>query len=206
MVGDAPSTKEYTIDSETDLPLKGKVKTSYLHDSQKVMVENLADLYDVIGYVRELQNGFIIRGVSEEDVQTGVRRTLFKDEKQHVINFAETGSAWVCCDFDQYDVPDIYGRNSVQAYEYLIENHMPKQFKDVSYIYQSSASAGLEYKGQPVKPGTSVHLFFYLDQLVTNEQFKNWFAKQIDDGLSRQSKKHKSKLEKRKRNSSKPYH
>lgn len=183
MVGDKPSTKNYIIDSVTDLPKKGKVGVSYMHSSNAIAVENLNDLFAVIGFVREVDNAYIIRGRSKDDYQEKTRRTLYVDENQTVPNFMEVGTAWCCCDFDQFDVPKEIERTSLEAVEYLIDNHLPREFKNVSYIYQWSASAGLEYKEHEIKPGTSVHLFFYLDKLLTDKHFKAWFTKEIDEGF-----------------------
>lgn len=185
MIGDKPSIKKYHIDRETDTVKKGSVSVSFLHDSQVIAVENINDLYNVIGYVREVENSYIIRGRSEADFQSGTRRTLFHDDDHLHPNFEEVGTAWVCCDFDQYEVPNNIDRTSIEAIEHLILYNLPKQFQNVSYIYQWSASAGLEYKSVPVKSGTSVHLFFYLDKLVNTEQLKFWFRKQIADGFDR---------------------
>lgn len=185
LVGDKASTKHYTIDPVKDIATKGKVEMAYEHSSYTLPVENIEDLYNAIGIVRDTPNAYIIRGLGQSEYQEKVRRTLFNDGDQTQPNFMEVGSAWICCDFDSYEVPDIVPRTSKLAMEYLIQNYLPKVFHNVSYIYQWSASAGLEYKSQQVKPGTSIHLFFYLDSLLTNDKFKTWFAKQIKNGFDK---------------------
>jgi len=183
LIGDRPSTKQYSIDPVTDYPQKGKVQTSYYHESYTLLVTNLADLFEQITIARSTKNGFIIRGLGQDNYQAKVRRTLWLDDNSTQPNFMETGSAWICCDFDQYEIPSGMVRTSAEAIEFLIDTHLPKVFQNVSYIYQWSASAGLEYKGREIKAGTNVHLFFYLDKLVDNVQFKTWFSKQINDGF-----------------------
>lgn len=179
MVGDKPSTKRYTINPESDYPEKGAIQKSYYHDCYELPVNNLADLYDQILIARNTKNGYIIRGKPQQEYQSKIRCKLWLDENKTQPNLAESGSAWVCLDFDKAETPEELDRNSIEAIEFLIDNNLPKVFKNTSFIYQWSASAGLEYRGQEIKPGTNVHLFFYLDKLVTNTQFKFWFNKQI---------------------------
>lgn len=183
MIGETSSTKHYTIDPTTDTATKGKVKVDYLYDSQVIPLDNIIDLFKVIEYVREEPRAYIIRGRTEEEYKHKVRRTLFNDEANTDPNFMEVGTAWICCDFDQYEVPDTMLRTSKEAIEYLIATYLPKCFHNVTYVYQWSASAGLEYKDVPVKSGTNVHLFFYLNKLLTYQNFKDWLDPQIALGL-----------------------
>lgn len=176
LIGDQASTKHYTIDADTDRPLKGKVKTSYLHDSYTVPVSNLADLYEALASVRSNPNAFIIRGRGREDMMTRVRRT-----KDDPANFYEQATQWICFDFDSlmtvgdmsWDEALKFG-NDECIYE-IIRNYLPKEFQFVDFIYQWSSSAGLYYKDQPVKEGINIHLFFWLNRAVTDQELKAWF-------------------------------
>jgi len=181
MVGEKPSTKHYTID-ENDSCQKGEVSQSYYHNSHTIPVDNLADLYEAILYAREDSNRYIIRGKGIEDSQFKIRR-LKRSSDQPEGNFIEAPTSWICCDFDKYILPDNIARTSIEAIEWLIENELPPEFKNVSYIYQWSASAGLEYKGNPIKAGTNVHLFFWLDRGLVDKELEAWFAKQIESGF-----------------------
>lgn len=182
--GDKPSTKHYTIDPETNTAKKGQVSTSYLHNSVTTEIENLADLYDVLESVRTNPNAFIIRGQGVEEVQAGVRRTLHEPQ-----NFTEEPTAWVCLDFDEWtlrsdeeqcrgtNLPrDLYAppRHDHAAIEHIVQWDLPQEFRKVSYIYQWSSSAGLEYAGRPVKAGTNLHLFFMLDRALTDRELTAW--------------------------------
>jgi len=182
--GDKASTKHYTINPDTDKATKGHVSTSYEHNSITVEIENLADLYDVLESVRSNPNAFIIRGKGVEDVQVGVRRT--KEDPQ---NFVEESTAWVCLDFDEWtlkgdDIAPILRdevsadwappRHSHDAIEYIIQRDLPREFRNASYIYQWSSSAGLEYKGNPIKRGTNLHLFFMLDRALIDRELTAW--------------------------------
>lgn len=180
--GDKASTKHYTIDPNTDIAKKGQVSTSYLHNSVTVDIEDLAELYVNLESIRSNPNAFIIRGKGVEDVQKSVRR--LKDE-----HFIEEPTAWLCLDFDEWKLRsdeessakanvqiDLYAppRTHQAAIEHIIQWDLPRQFHNVSYIYQWSSSAGLEYNGKPVKPGTNLHLFFMLDRALTDRELVAW--------------------------------
>lgn len=174
LFGDKPSTKCYRI--EDDKALKGEVSTAYLHSGVVIPLSNLADLFEAISIVRQDPAGYIIRGKPEQDTFSEMRR--LKE------NFHEVGTQWICCDFDSYEVPTGVNRTSLAAIEHLIDTILPATFKNVSYIYQWSASAGLEYNG-PIKQGTNVHLFFYLSTFVTDQELIHWFDQQIADGFDK---------------------
>ena len=123
---------------ENGVATSGKVKTSYYHDSATVRIENLCDLYERLAFVRQDPNAFIIRAAGIHDAQRRVLRRLSEPE-----NFKEEATAWVCLDFDKYEVPPSIERTSQDAIEYLIETILPAPFRNVSYIYQWSSSAGL---------------------------------------------------------------
>jgi hypothetical protein len=171
--GDKASTKHYSIDPETNVACKGDVSTSYLHNSLTIGIENLADLYDVLQSVRTNPCAFIIRGKGIEEVQVGVRR--LKDE-----HFVEEPTAWVCLDFDEWDLKAMeYNvwppeRTSHTAIEHIIQWDLPREFHNVSYIYQWSSSAGLEYNNKVIKKGTNLHLFFMLDRALNERELIAW--------------------------------
>ena len=176
MLGDTPSTKHYKI--EKGVALAGKVKTSYYHNSVTVEITNLCDLYEQLATVRENPSAFVIRGAGVEPAQIRVLRRMSEPE-----NFKEEPTAWICCDFDKYEVPQSMNRTSLDAIEYLIETVLPAPFRNATYIYQWSSSAGLEYNKVPIKQGTNVHLFFYLDRALLNTELKAWFDKQYKEGF-----------------------
>jgi hypothetical protein len=180
MSGDTPSVKHYRIVDGTCK--KGDVDQAYNHNSQTVDINNLADLYDVLALVREDCNRYVIRARGVYDEQDGVRRTKLSED-QPDGNFYEDPTSWICCDFDKYEVPDTIPRTSLEAIEWLIENELPREFHNVSYIYQWSSSAGLEYGGEPIKEGTNVHLFFWLNRGLLNTELEEWFQPQISRGF-----------------------
>lgn len=183
MEGDKPSTKRYDIDPVNNIAKKGLVEQAYYHYSYTIPITNLIDLYDVIQYAREESHRYIIRGSGLFPRQELVRRTKYNDIDGLEGKFREEATNWICCDFDKYIVPDNINRTSIEAIEWLIENELPIEFHNVSYIYQWSASAGLEYNGKPIKEGTNVHIFFFLNTSLNVDQYKSWFNDEIERGF-----------------------
>lgn len=182
MEGDKPSIKRYEIDNTTNTAEKGLVEQAYWHFSYTIPIENLVDLYDIISYAREENHRYIIRGAGVFPKQELVRRTKYNELDNQEGKFREEATSWICLDFDKYIVPN-HNRNSIEAIEWLIKNELPEEFHNVSYIYQWSSSAGLEYNNKPIKDGTNVHLFFYLNTCLTVDQYKSWFSVEIEKGF-----------------------
>jgi hypothetical protein len=180
MTGDQPSIKKYKIvDNKCE---KGQVDQAFLHDSITVDVENLVDLYDVLSLVREDSRRYVIRGRGVDSDQSDVRRLKFSEDTPDG-HFWEDYTSWICLDFDKYEVPANISRTSIEAIEWLIQNELPKEFHDVAYIYQWSSSAGLEYNNEAIKDGTNVHLFFWLDRGLLNDELTTWFEPEILKGF-----------------------
>lgn len=181
MNGSEPSTKIYHINPFTNETIKGEVTQSYFHDSYTIEINDIADLYEAIEIARAHPNCYVIRGHGIEQEQIQVRRIKYSDDTPDG-KFKEVPTSWICCDFDKYITP-VANRNSIEAIEWLIENELPHEFHNVTYIYQWSSSSGLEYNNIPIKDGTNVHLFFWLDRALSNVELKTWFNKQIENGF-----------------------
>ncbi|MGZ5050474.1 MAG: hypothetical protein ACXWF8_05375 [Methylobacter sp.] len=177
LTGQKPSIKSYAI--VDDIAKKGKAKTSYLFDYVTHTVSNIDELYTVIKETSLNDKGIIIRGKADQNQGVRVRRTL-QDESRSKGTFHDAATAWICIDFDDRIAPNKFNRLSLDAVEWLIEQHLPAEFHDVTYIYQWSASASLEYNGAPIKSGTNVHLFFYLDKGLLQPEFRGWFQDNSD--------------------------
>jgi hypothetical protein len=178
LTGQKPSIKNYII--EDGKPKKGTVKTSYLFEYVTHDINNIDELYDIINQTSNNDNGVIIRGRTKYKQDWDVRRLLKDHKDSDVGTFFDEPTAWGCIDFDEQSTPDHIDRLSQDAIEWLIKNKLPKEFHNSSYIYQWSSSAGLEYNNTPIKNGTNVHLFFYLDKGLTNPEFDGWFV-DVDD-------------------------
>ena len=171
--GEKPYLKQYQIvDGKVD---KGEVKTAYKHDYVTHDIHNIDELYNIIQQTSTSDNSFIIRGRTSYKQDWDQVRTI-KDDLTPEGTFEEHPTAWLCIDFDKKEVPNL-NRNSLEAVEWLIQNQLPTEFHNASYIYQWSSSAGLEYNNIPVKIGTNVHLFFYLDKGLVEGELKGWLPK-----------------------------
>lgn len=165
LTGKLSAVKHYTINN--GVPQKGQVIPGKVFDSQTETVHNLQELYQLILRVAEDPHKFIIRGKGVHFNQFNVQRTIHEPK-----NFIEVPSDWVCIDFDNAETP--YDRTSIEAIDFLIQERLPPEFHNRSYILQWSGSAGLEYNGKPIKAGTNAHLFFYLDSALSVKHFKHW--------------------------------
>lgn len=139
---------------------------------------SLYDLYKLVKNHRLSPHTCLIRGVPVADLPVTVRR-MGKN-----FPMAEGGARWGCLDIDGVNLPlgiDPYGPGGVEH----VVGLLPPEFHSASYIAQFSASAGvLNPDGTPFKPGLRVHLFFWFDRPVTNEELKGWlFEYPVDNAL-----------------------
>lgn len=178
--GDRSSRKQYTI--VDGVVTKGVVTKAYKHDVEEFEVNNIEDVYAAIKQAATDPHKYIIRGKSN-GVNFDVRAT--KD------NFAEIPTQWICFDFDEIETG--CDNCSIDAINYCIKYILPPEFHNSTFVYQWSSSAGLEYEGAPIKKGTNVHIFFYIDKPLTWKQMLLWFPcrkgqqyyKKIDDATFR---------------------
>lgn len=112
-------------------------------------------------------DAMLIRGGPAAGVPTSnVRRTI--------ANFpaARGGCPFVMLDIDGWAPPDGFDPNSGEAIESFIAL-LPTEFRQASYWYQFSSSAGLmQPDGSPYKRGVRVHLFFWLAAPVQDHLIK----------------------------------
>lgn len=155
---------------------KPKTEFEYLFDSYTAQVNNIDDIYAIVDGLQHVDNAFIIRGLGKQEEMHSVQRTKDNDLKEG--NFTEVPTAWVCFDFDKVEALG-QEQNTLEALDWLIRNRLPSVFWNATYCYQFSSSAGLMYLGQPVKPGTNAHIFFYLDRALYDREFKAWFKDEI---------------------------
>jgi hypothetical protein len=123
-------------------------------------VEGIAQLGSLIAQLSQTQNTILIRGVPTPGLPSPIRRKKG--------NFPEhsAGCSWAMLDFDDLPVPEGMSPTSQDAIEYAISK-LPKEFRNSSYFFQFSSSAGIiKMDGSPLKTGLNVHLFFCFDRPV----------------------------------------
>ncbi|KXS32348.1 MAG: hypothetical protein AWT59_1496, partial [Candidatus Gallionella acididurans] len=142
-------------------------KTSYLdatfYDAFRVQVDGIRPMANLLHQIANTKqrNFSIIRGIGSEGTLESVKRN------DH--NFPEhpEGTDWVMLDIDNVPVPYGIVPYSSAAVEWLIENKLPVEFRNVACYYQFSSSAGVcEANGDLLKNGLCAHLFFFLDRRV----------------------------------------
>jgi putative DNA primase/helicase len=101
-----------------------------------------------------------------------VRRTKRRVGKVEPYFAEPAGRRWMLTDFDKVPIPehiDLVG-DPVGAVEYLV-GLLPDEFRDVSYHWQLSSSAGMGDLGV-----LSAHLWFWLDRPITEAELRRWSA------------------------------
>jgi len=157
--------KSYYLNDNRELQSKPKVHAKYF-GAESLRFDSIYDIWDVLKVICEEPYISIIRGIADEESMDSTRR--IKDIFKEPVG----GSPWVMLDLDKVDI----GKRSPitpASIEYAIQNHLPEEFHDVTYVYQFSNSAGFQdYNGG--KKGMNVHLYFYLDRCVLNDELKKW--------------------------------
>ncbi len=133
---------------------------------------NILELSSVLSALEPLPNALVIRGEIRpgKDGSHRIQRLL--------TNFGTPpqGRYWVLLDFDKIALPpqlSLWG-NVAEVCEFLV-NLLPVEFHDASCHWQLSSSAGMSDDAK-----VSIHLWFWLDRPVTNEQLKAW-GKAVND-------------------------
>ncbi len=145
-------------------------KTSYVAGTWFGLMTRAAssilELSAEISALEATTTAFVIRGEIRpgKDGSNRIQRLL--------TNFGTPpqGRYWVLLDLDKIALPpqlSLRG-NVAEVCEYIV-SLLPVEFGDATYHWQLSSSAGM---GDDTK--VSMHLWFWLDRPVTNEQLKAW--------------------------------
>ena len=116
----------------------------------------LKDIYDLSDILFKLENdpqSCVIRGVPIGGIADPCRRRKenFNDQAHH----------WVCFDFDS--IPGVLSPQSV------VEQCLPGELHNASFHWQYSGSQGF-------KPGTRLHVWFWMDCAVTSTEWIDWLS------------------------------
>jgi hypothetical protein len=133
--------------------------------------EPAGDIYDLARVIAQLApKDLIIRGRIHDDKRDAHRLP------RRLVNFGGTHAGggttpcrWAMIDLDCVEVPEHFdiATEGEDIAEWLIGEYLPEQFRDVTCYWQLSSSAG-------IKPGVSVHLFFWLDRAITGSDMKTY--------------------------------
>jgi Primase C terminal 2 (PriCT-2)/Family of unknown function (DUF5906) len=141
-----------------------------------VRIEDCADIYGLSQLLSSLENNsraMIIRGepLPEVDLERRVRRTKHETALQKAyFQSASAGRRWVWIDFDKIALPPDWDLVSdpIPAVNYLV-SLLPPEFRNVSYHWQLSSSAGWKNPGL-----ISAHLAFWLDRPWHDDELNAW--------------------------------
>lgn len=166
---DRPVNKRYYRD-EAGAVQKANFQNAFLYSVKTVPTNGIEELAGIVESHSANRQCILIRDLPIRSLPTVVRKTK--------ENFAEhpEGSPWAMLDFDNIKMPDGMDPLSPEAIEWVI-SRLPTEFRDVTYFYQFSASAGiLGADGVPLKSGLNVHLFFWLDRRIPGKQLAAYLS------------------------------
>ena len=134
-------------------------------------VADVRDLHRELEKLRGATSSIVIRGAAHNDIdrQGVVQRKL--------ENFGGTRGAtprhWVLLDFDKVEAPDFIDLvdHPEGAIEWLIGEHLPECWQDVSCVWRLSASAGT------ADGVVSAHLWFYLSEATCGGDLADYFSR-----------------------------
>lgn len=170
---DAPLNKHYHYSS-------GELKcqpysNGYHFKAKNFEISGIEELADLISQVSLRPQECIIRGLHEQTAVscTQRRKDIFPEHPE--------GTPWVMIDFDDIPLPTGIDPLGIEALEHGISK-LPECFKEVSYYYQFSSSAGIhDHEERPLKTGLNAHVFFWLDRRIPGPELSAWLQ---DESLS----------------------
>ena len=179
-VGDDSIPKPIVLTKRFYLGANGSLqKTSYsdatFFKAFSVHVDGIRPLAQLLRQIAndDDRNIAIIRGLTDEGMLKITRRT------DKIFHEHPDGTDWVMLDIDSVPVPTEFTPYSIEAVTWLIENKLPIEFRDVTFYYQFSGSAGIcNADGNLLKSGLCAHLFFFLDKRVQGKKLASYLRLQ----------------------------
>lgn len=124
----------------------------------------ISDFDELVSILIELQSAphlCVVRGeLIDPDQPRGIQRTLTTDEPY----LRDCAQPWVMLDFDNIDGSDA---RTIDDRLIALGNHLPREFRDATFFYQWSASAGVKGWDE-----IKAHLWFWLDTSATSAFLK----------------------------------
>ncbi|MBB3713925.1 hypothetical protein FHS00_003538, partial [Limimaricola variabilis] len=139
-------------------------------DVEVAEVDCLATLGQVLRSLEKDPQALVVRGkLIEGRPSTAIRRTL-KPKENELPNFEPAARRWCMLDIDNVPLPEEFaevGSCKDSVIRYATEQ-LPQAFHGIDCWYQFSASMGIK------KDLVRVHLWYWLDRAVTDEELKGW--------------------------------
>ncbi|MFA5593250.1 MAG: phage/plasmid primase, P4 family [Micavibrio sp.] len=143
--------------------------TLFYHEEKPV--SNLVELAEILENLRDEPTKLIIRGKIKENMAQIVRRKTLEPG----ATFDAVTRPYVMLDIDKLPCPDFFDPNeNLEDMVRWAQNSLPKAFQNVSCYYKFSSSQSV----YPVDAGEktiSIHLWYYCNRAVANEEWKRFF-------------------------------
>lgn len=164
------ATKQFTWDGE--LIIKTDFNAGKYFGVMVKDVKNIQELSSILTALEKTPTAFVIRGAPQKPVDNERPCRRLKEN----FKTPKRGLNWALFDFDKIKMPDNLSlkEDSVAVLEYLI-SLMSKEFRDSSYHWQLSSSAGMSDPGV-----VSAHIWFWFNQPVSDLELRN-LATYIND-------------------------
>lgn len=162
------TTKQYKLDEAGKLQVV-PYDMEALFTNESHPVGHLDDLAARLDSLSQQDNVMLIRGQPTPRIAGSLSR-------RYMEYFPEPreGCPFVMLDFDDLPLPEGIDPLGQAAIEYAI-GKLPEVFRQASYYYQFSSSAGIcREDGTPLKSGLNVHLFYWLSRPVPGIDLANW--------------------------------
>jgi P4 family phage/plasmid primase-like protien len=145
-------------------------------------ISNLKDLANVLEDLLDEPTKFVIRGKIKPGMPKVVRRKVYEPGAA----FDSVPRPYIMLDIDKQPCPD-YFDPSQRPEEIVawVQQILPEPFRDVTCYYKFSSSQDV-YSAEKGKKTVSMHLWYYLDKEVSDEEWKRYFksvSSPVDEAL-----------------------
>jgi hypothetical protein len=136
---------------------------------QQVPVADIRELHAALTELRTATSSIVIRGAPHDGLEGTVRRKLDSFGGTR----GSTPRQWVMLDFDKLPMPAFIdlADDPQGAIEWLIAEHLPDCWQDVSCVWELSASAGT------TADAISAHLWFYIDRPISGGDLTDYLIR-----------------------------
>lgn len=137
-------------------------------DVQTFVIADLTTLSDFLTRLEGESKVCVIRGLLKDG---SAGQNVLRRCNGPSASFKANACQWLCIDIDELNLPDAFAdinghENEIVAYA---AGGLPEQFQEVDFHWQFSASMG-------IKPGIRIHLWFWLEEEITDEEAKAWLS------------------------------
>lgn len=143
----------------------------FTHEQKEV--SGLECLFTALTVLSNDPSKFVIRGALREDAATMVLRRSNGDGAA----FDPCPRRWGTLDIDKLEYPPVLDvETNPDKVIQFIKNSLPEPFKSSQCVYKFSSSQNVPEKiGEACKQKVSVHLWYWCDRLVSDQEWKAFF-------------------------------